>query len=162
MIIFISNVVFSQSVNSDISSRSLGLSGASVSLIDVWSQYYNQAGLAYIENISVGLAYQNAFFVKELATNSVAIAVPTKTGNFGLNYYYFGYPKYNESKIALAYAKSLGKKIAVGIQLDYFITHIEGEYGTKGVAAGEIGILSQPIKDIPFSTITALKLEIIV
>ena len=115
LIIFISNAVFSQTVNNNISSRSIGLSGAAVSLIDLWSQYYNQAGLAYLEDITVGLSYQNAYFVEELATNSFALAVPTKTGNFGLNYYYFGYPKYNESKIALAYAKSLGKKIAIGI-----------------------------------------------
>jgi len=147
-IFFISNVIFSQSVNNKISARENGMAGTSVCLSDVWSQYSNQAGLAYVENISVGLSYQNAFFVKELATNSVAFALPTKTGTFGLNYYYFGYTKYNENKIALAYAKSLGKKISVGIQLDYFVTHIEGEYGTSGVPAGEIGILTNPIKNL--------------
>ena len=92
ILLFISNVILSQSDNYNIGARSTGMSGASVSLVDVWSQYYNQAGLAYVEDISIGLAYQNAFFVKELATNSIAIALPTKTGTFGLNYYYFGYP----------------------------------------------------------------------
>jgi hypothetical protein len=140
--------MFSQSVNNKISAREIGLAGASVSFSDIWSQYSNQAGLAYLENMAVGLSYQNAFFVKELATNSVAFALPTKTGTFGLNYYYFGYTKYNESKIALAYAKSLGKKISVGIQLDYFITYIEGEFGTVGVPAGEIGILTNPIENL--------------
>ncbi|MBN1251095.1 MAG: hypothetical protein JXA16_03100 [Bacteroidales bacterium] len=148
LIFFYSNAIFSQSGNYNVGARSSGLSGASVSLIDVWSQYYNQAGLAYLDDITVGLAYKNEFFVKELATNSIAVAVPTKTGTFGLNYNYFGYPKFNENKIALAYAKSFGKKIAVGIQLDYIYTHIEGEYGNQGVAAGEIGILSNPYKDL--------------
>jgi len=150
LIIFLSftNSIISQSVNNRISARETGLAGASVSFSDIWSQYSNQAGLAYLDYIAVGISYQNAYFVKELATNSVAFAVPTKTGTFGLNYYYFGYPKYNENKIALAYAKTLGKKISVGIQLDYFITHIEGEFGTSGVPAGEIGILTNPIKNL--------------
>ena len=147
-IFFLSNVMFSQSVNNKISAREIGLAGTSVSFSDVWSQYSNQAGLANLKNIAIGLSYQNSFFVKDLATNSIAFAVPTKTGTFGLNYYYFGYSKYNESKIALAYAKSLGKKISVGIQLDYFITHIEGEFGTVGVPAGEIGILTNPIENL--------------
>jgi len=147
-ILFITNYIVSQSVNNKISARENGMSGASVCFSDVWSQYSNQAGLSNVKNMSIGLSYQNAFFVKELSTNSVAFALPTKSGTFGLNYYYFGYSKYNENKIALAYGKSLGKKISVGIQLDYFITHIEGEFGTIGIPAGEIGILSNPIENL--------------
>jgi len=146
--LFATNTIFSQSVNNKISAKENGMAGASVCFSDVWSQYSNQAGLAHVENMAIGLSYQNAFFVKELATNSIAFALPTKSGTFGLNYYYFGYSKYNENKIALAYAKSLGKKISVGIQLDYFITHIEGEFGTTGLPAGEIGILTNPIENL--------------
>lgn len=137
-----------QSDFSQIGGRSLAVSGSSVTYQDVWSQYHNQAGLAFLKGINVGLGFQNAFMVKELSTKSIAVAIPVKSGVFGLNYAYFGYPKYNENKIGLAFAKSLGKKIAIGLQIDYLFTHIDGDYGDKGNAIGEIGILSQPIDNL--------------
>lgn len=139
---------YSQSPINKLGGRANGVAGASVTYQDVWSQYYNQAGLAYLKGISFGIGFQNAFFIKELSTKSAVFAIPLKSGVFGLNYYYFGYPKFNENKIGLSFSKLLGKRIAVGGQLDYFYTHIEGEYGQKGVAAGELGILAEPIDDL--------------
>ncbi len=144
----ISKKSFAQSEFNQIGGRSLAVSGSSVTYQDVWSQYHNQAGLAFLKGINVGLGFQNAFLVKEMSTKSIAMALPLKSGVFGLNYAYFGYPKFNENKIGLAFAKSLGKKIAVGLQIDYLFTHIDGDYGDKGTAIGEIGILSEPIENL--------------
>ena len=146
--IFNSNILLSQSPTTQIGGRALGVSGASLTYKDVWAQYHNQAGLAYMKSMNCGLGYQNAFFVKELSTKSLTLALPVKPGVIGLNYYYFGYPKFNENKVGLAFSKLLGKRIALGIQLDYLYTHIDGEYGQKGIAAGEIGILAEPIDDL--------------
>jgi hypothetical protein len=140
--------LFSQIPVNQMGGRAFGVAGASVTYQDVWSQYHNQAGLAYLKGINFGLAFQNAFFVKELSTKSVAFALPLKSGVFGLNYYYFGYPKFNENKFGLAFSKLLSKRIAVGIQLDYLYTHIDGEYGQKGIAAGEIGLLTEPVDNL--------------
>lgn len=144
------NLIHSQSPINQLGGRAIGVAGASLTYQDVWAQYHNQAGLAYLKGMNLGIGFQNAFFVKELSTKSVVFNLPFKTGVFGLNYYYFGYPKFNENKIGLAFAKALGKRIAVGIQLDYFYTHIDGEYGQNGIAAGELGILAEPIKDLFF------------
>jgi len=141
-------IVYSQSPVNQIGGRANGVSGAAVTYKDVWSQYHNQAGLAYLKGINFGFAFQNAFLVKELSTKSVAFALPLKSGVFGLNYYYFGYPKFNENKIGLSFSKLLSKRIALGGQLDYFYTHIDGEYGQKGIAAGELGILAEPIDNL--------------
>jgi len=144
----ITKKTIAQSDFSQIGGRSLAVSGSSVTYRDVWSQYHNQAGLAFLKGINVGLGFQNAFMVKELSTKSIAVALPVKSGVFGLNYAYFGYPKFNENKIGLAFAKSLGKRIAIGLQIDYLFTHIDGDYGNKGNAIGEIGILSEPIDNL--------------
>jgi hypothetical protein len=152
--LIISNFLFftehgiSQSPVYQIGGRAIGFAGSTVTVRDVWSQYHNQAGLSYLKGINLGFSYQNEFLVKELSVKSLSLALPTKSGVFGLNYYYFGYPKYNENKVGFAFGKSLGKKIAVGIQLDYLYTHIDGEYGNKGIASGELGILSEPIDNL--------------
>ena len=59
---------YSQSPINKLGGRANGVAGASVTYQDVWSQYYNQAGLAYLKGISFGIGFQNAFFIKELST----------------------------------------------------------------------------------------------
>lgn len=126
----------------------MGVSGASVCIQDIWAQYHNQAALASLQNISVGVAFQNSFFVKELSTKSISFVLPVKYLVFGVNYYYFGYNKLNENKIGLSFAKKLGKKISFGGQIDYFFTHIDGEYENKATAVGELGVIAEPINNL--------------
>lgn len=124
---------------------SAGMAHASVMRSGIWSVFHNQAGLAGIEFITFASHFENAYQVKELSLKSLAVALPTGSGVFGLNYSHFGYSQYNESKAGLAFGKYLGKRIAVGIQLDYFHTHIAGEYGNTGALTAEIGLLAEPI-----------------
>jgi hypothetical protein len=148
IVIFFPGRLKSQSPVNQIGARALSVSGSSVTFSDVWSQFNNQAGMAYLKGINIGLAFQNEFSVKELSTKSIALALPLKSGVFGLNYYNFGYTAYSENKFGLAFARSLGKRFAVGIQLDYIYTHIDGDYGSNGIANGEIGILVEPIENL--------------
>ncbi len=127
--------------------RSAGVSNASVTYGDNWSQYGNQAGLAAVNEITIGAGFQNAYFIKELSTNVLALSLPTKSGVFGVNYSYFGYPKFNQNKFGLAFGKKLAKRISAGIQINYLHTHIEGEYGSQGKVFGEIGILTEPFNN---------------
>jgi len=128
--------------------RSEGMGNASVTLIDVWSIYNNQAAMAYIENPSFGASFSNQFAVKELSTKAISLVYPVNTNVFGLSFNYFGYALYNESKVGLAFAKRLGKYFSVGIQLDYFDVTLANEYGSTGVALGEIGFYAQPLKKL--------------
>jgi len=127
--------------------RSAGVSNASVTYADNWSQFSNQAGIANVNELTMSAGFKNAYFIKELSTNIIAFALPTKSGVFGVNYTYFGYSKFNQNKFGLAYGKKLGKRISAGIQINYLYTHIEGEYGSQGTASGEIGIITEPIDD---------------
>jgi hypothetical protein len=122
-----------------------GMGNSSVVVPNIWSTYHNQAGLDYLEQITFGAYFENWFGLSELGLKTAALAVPTKTGTFGLDFSYFGYDKFNEMKMGLAYSKKFADIIAVGIQLDYFNIHQGDIYGNVGIPVAEIGILSEPI-----------------
>lgn len=127
--------------------RSVALGGASVSLVDIWASYNNQAALAKINNIQCAAFYINNFSIKELSTKAVSCLLPSKYGNFNINISQFGYSKYNETKIGFSYSKVLLKKLAFGIQFDRLAikqTGISG--GSIDAYTFEIGLLSN-IKD---------------
>lgn len=141
-LLFASNDIFT------CGARSAGMAGSSVALADFWSLQNNQAGIASVSRITIGAFYENRFLVKELGFKSIGLLIPTKSGNFGINLNHFGYTNYSESKLGIAYAKTLGKNFAAGIQLDYLNTHISGEYGNKYVFTFEAGILASPTENL--------------
>ncbi len=123
--------------------RSAAMGHASVALTDFWSLQNNQAALAFYDHTAAGFYYENRFLVKELSLKSGGFVLPVSAGTFGARVSYFGYPKYNESKFGLAYARSFGKILAVGLQLDYLMVSIGDDYGHTGAASFELGLLSQ-------------------
>lgn len=134
--------------NNPFGARSAGMGNSSVMLSDLWSIYHNQAGLAGIKNMEFGIHYENRFFVKELSLSAGAFVLPTKSGVFGLSISHFGYSQYYESKIGLAYAKSLGNIFSVGVQFDYLNTYFSQEYGNKGTAVAELGVRATPTENM--------------
>lgn len=124
--------------------RSYGMGNIGVVAIGFNNVYNNQAALAYFEHIAVGIDYDQGFFAdKALSRKSAAFILPINAGVFGLNMSYFGFSAYNEQKIGLAYGKQLGKKLALGIQLNYFRSYIGAEYGSAQAVSFEIGIYSK-------------------
>ena len=75
-------------------------------------------------------------------------SIEMENSAFGINYRYFGFSKYNESKFGLAVAKRLGDQFALGVQMDYFHTHFADDYGNVGILCGEIGLLYQPVDNL--------------
>ncbi len=125
--------------------RISGLSGAGAVTTDLWSNYHNQAGLAWIENFTLGFHYENKFAFSSFSLQSFAMAIPTKSGTIGGNIAVFGSPKYFESKIALAFGKPFGKKFAAGIQLDLLGVYQSLDYGNVSTLAVEGGIMGRPV-----------------
>lgn len=132
--------------------RSAAMGTASVALADFWSLQNNQAGLAFYNTPAAGAYFENRFMVKELSLKSGGVALPVSEGVFGLKLSYFGYAQYNESKIGLAYARKFSDYFAAGLQLNYLVTSIGDDYGSKGVATFEAGLMS---KVNPYLTIGA-------
>jgi hypothetical protein len=121
---------------------------ASVTHTDIWSSANNQAGLAWLENFAAAMYYENRLNVKSLSVQAGSLAMPVKATIIGLNYRYFGYAKYNETKIGLAIARKLGEKFALGVQMDYFHTHFSYDYGNFNMLSAEIGLLCKPMDNL--------------
>ncbi len=106
--------------------------------------FNNQAALAYFTNIAAGINYDQGFFTdKSLSTKSGAFILPTGSGTFGVHLSYFGHQNYNEQKVAIAYGKALGKRLAIGVELDYFRSFIGGDYGSADAVSFEIALYSK-------------------
>jgi hypothetical protein len=150
ILIFILNVFFCFAGNEDypIGARSSAMGNASVSFSDVWSAHHNQAGLGFVHDISAGVYYENRFLIKEISVKGGTVALPIKSGTFGLCITNFGYSQYSENKYSLSFAKTFGEKFSAGIAMDYLSTKIAEDYGSKGVLAAEAGIIAKPIKGL--------------
>src|SRR6185369_637206 len=100
----------------------------------------NQAALAQVKNFSAGVYTERRFMLKELALYNASLAMPTHSGNFGLDARYFGFADYNETQLGLAYARSLGSKLDVGVQFNYYSVQIPG-YGNATSVNFEAGAI---------------------
>lgn len=128
--------------------RQGAMAGTGLVLGDIWSSYHNQAGLADITGLSMGLFYSSVFNTSELRESAFAFAFPTQRfGSVGINYTFSGSSGYNFNKFGLAYAMKLGKHVSAGIQLDYFL-HTQQNYGNTSAATGELGIIAEPIENL--------------
>ncbi len=100
----------------------------------------NQAALAKLESAGVGVWGERRFMLSETSVYGLAAAVPTKMGNFGLQLNYSGFANFNDNKIGLAYARSLGKLVDLGVQFNYYGYRIP-QYGNASAINFEIGAI---------------------
>ena len=121
---------------------------ASVMMTDIWASSNNQAGLGYLERPAAGIYYENRLNVKGLSLQSATFAFPVNSTVIGLNYRYFGFSSYIESKFGLAVGRKLGEKFSMGVQMDVFHTHYSGDYGNVAAICGEIGLMYEPAENI--------------
>lgn len=100
----------------------------------------NQAILARLKQASIALSGERRYMLKELADYRLGIALPTRLGNVGLILRRSGSANFSEQGMGLAYGKALGKKISLGIQLNYYSYRIP-DYAGAGTFYGEAGAL---------------------
>ena len=129
---------FCQTVREPVSASYTGLGAYSNNHIDVFSFHANQAALAKIKTTSVGIYGEKRFLLNELSLYDAALTLPTSSGNFGLDARYYGFSSYNESQVGLAYGRSLGSRIDVGVQFNYYSIRIAG-YGNASTINFDMG-----------------------
>lgn len=143
--------------------RQIGMGLNSISMINPYAAYNNQAVGAYLERPSFGLYYAPVFIGLGVSNITGIIAVPTnKAGTFGISVNYFGYSQFNEKKVGLSYAMKLAKFISIGVQLDYLNAKIGNGYGSKNFVTFELGVLTKPIDElsIAFHVYNPLKIYV--
>ncbi|MEN8928931.1 MAG: hypothetical protein ABF242_04780 [Flavobacteriales bacterium] len=141
-------VSFSGNDNFHIGARNSGMGNTGLTLADVWAIRYNQAALADVNQIAVGVSYESRFLTKSLGIQSFAVALPTKRGTFGLNYTGFGDNLYRETKVGLGYGMALSEKFNIGIRLNYHSLRLGNNYGNANSLTFEIGFVAKPIKNL--------------
>lgn len=127
-----------QTVRRPVAALYTGLGSYSLNHADVFSYTNNQASLAQMKNVSAGVYGERRFLLDQLSLYQLAVAVPTKSGNFGIKAGYFGFSDCNESQIGLGYARELGTKADVGVQFNHNGIRISS-YGSSSAINFEIG-----------------------
>lgn len=107
---------------------------------DVFSPCRNQAALAQLNRFSAGVFAERRFLLESLHLFSFAAVIPTSSGSFGISSSRLGYAAFNRTQAGLAYGRSLGKKLDIGIQADYLAMHIR-EYGNTSAVTFEGGMI---------------------
>lgn len=118
------------------------MANASVTFQDVFALTKNQAGIAFLDETSVGLLGEQRFLNNDIRHIGFVAATPTSLGAFGILVQSFGFDAFNEQKIGVAYGRKLADKMAIGIQFDYLNTRIP-EYGNQGVLTFEGGLQAE-------------------
>lgn len=125
-----------------VGARSMSLANASVCLTDVWSVHHNPGAAAYITKTSLGVSYENRFFLKELQAQAFAFAHPLKKGVLTLGAQFYGYSLYRSNRVGLGYSMKLSEHLSAGVSINYLSLKI-ADYGQKGNVSGEFGMLAK-------------------
>jgi hypothetical protein len=141
ILILISYTSYGQALRQPVAARYPGLGAYSKNHVDAFSFSSNTAALAQINSTSIGVYGEKRFLLASTNLYSAVAALPTKQGNFGLQFDYFGYSNYNESQIGLAYARSLGSKLDIGIKFNYYGFRIPA-YGNASSINFELGAIA--------------------
>jgi hypothetical protein len=107
---------------------------------DAFSFGGNLGALGAKQQFAAGVYSEKRFLLKELGTYSASFVLPASSGNFGFRGDYAGGPLYNESSLGLAYARSLGSKVALGLQFNYLLLGAAG-YGNASALNVDAGVI---------------------
>ncbi len=140
LLFFVSIDSYAQTLRQPISAIYLGLGAYSTQQADVFSFVNNQAALAQIDNATVGVYGEKRFLLNETSLYAAALAIPSSLGNFGVSVKYFGFKNFNESQVGLAYGRSLGKKVDIGVQFNYYGYRVPA-YNSDNTVNVEIGAI---------------------
>ncbi|MEO6406557.1 MAG: hypothetical protein ABIY51_06480 [Ferruginibacter sp.] len=138
--LFVSICSYSQSLRYQVALPYISLGAYTTKQQDPFSFINNQAALAQTKAAGAGVYGERRFMLAENSAYGVAVAVPTSLGNIGLSVNYAGFANFNENKIGLAYARSLGSKLDLGVQFNYYGYRVPA-YGNASAINFEIGAI---------------------
>lgn len=145
LLLLISHSCYSQNYTYFAGSRSSSLAHSTVSLVDIWSSFHNQAALAFLESDQLAFSFQNRYGLKDLSAGYFTAVKSFAIGRVGFNLAHFGFEQFNQTKIGLNYSRSFGSTWSLGAQLNYENQFIE-EGNNSGFISGEIGVFTKPFK----------------
>ncbi|MDX5442549.1 MAG: hypothetical protein LPJ89_02065 [Hymenobacteraceae bacterium] len=150
LIAAISTNVVAGNDNPPVGARAQGLSGAAVTIADMWALSNNPAALALLKNTEVGAYAENRFSVKAFSTVDLQAVKPfnEKFGTAGLEFYRFGDDLYSEQRVGAGFGHKLGF-VSLGIKADLVQVHV-ADIGTKRAVAVSFGGLDDVSEQLKF------------
>jgi hypothetical protein len=131
---------YGQSLRYTIAQPAIHLSAYSQQQNDPVSFTGNQAALARVKNAGAGVYGERRFMLSETSVYTLAVSLPTRMGNFGVQLNYGGFKNFSENKIGLAYARKLGRLVDVGVQFNYYGYRVPS-YGNASAINFEVGAI---------------------
>ena len=142
LLLLVCTFTFANNDKTTLGARAAGLGNASTTFSDVYATFANQAGLASLKGMSIGIFAENRFLLTDLNLYALGFALPTKGGTFGLGASYFGNGSYNETQIRLGYGIKLADKLSIGAEFDFLSLAIQ-DNGSKATMTFGVGIQYQ-------------------
>jgi hypothetical protein len=140
------NRLLSQAFNFTSGAGSIAIADASVNLRNHYSILNNQATSAFVTNTSVGITYERKYLSTELKNLALHVALPTKSGTFGIAFQHFGFDTYQQQKASITYGRKLLENFAIGAGFNYYNFNIEN-FGSKGIFSFDMGVQTIFMKD---------------
>jgi len=145
-LIFLSIHCQSQSVNTTMSGRSLGLANVTAALPDEWSILNNIGGLSKTKAANAAVAYEVKPALLGGNRMAAAFSMPVKTGAFGFGLFRFGDNFYNEQLATLGFGNEFGNT-SLGVKVNYIQYQAIG-FGNKTALGISFGGLTQLSKGV--------------
>jgi len=121
---------FAQAQYASQNAVTLGSGGSGIAGDYFWNGMNNQAALAWTEDISVGIGYNNRFLMSELSDRYIMAAIPVNDegGVFSFNVNQYGFSSYSLTKGGLAYSRFFGPNFTAALQFDVFQFNLGDEF----------------------------------
>lgn len=119
---------------------STSLAGTSVSDIKNWSPFHNPASLSENETPQFSVQVENRYIITALSTKCFSISYPTNYFVSGLVFSHFGFSRYHEMMLGLAFARKFSDKFNIGLQFNYFTAYFFSSNRYYGAFFPQIGL----------------------
>lgn len=145
--LFTQNLLFAQFDFGLTNAKTEALGGVQTVHQHVFSAIENQAGLAELNAIAVGITAQNQYLLEGLNSFALAAALPTNSGTFGLGIQYQGFKEYTEMKAGVAYGRKLLDNLTIGGQIHAYYLNISN-YGSATFVNFDLGLQANLTKQL--------------
>ncbi|RZL34850.1 MAG: hypothetical protein EOP00_30850 [Pedobacter sp.] len=127
---------------SGLGARLLAMGNNATAVKDVWSINTNPAGITNLKQPKVALSYGKTLFDTDISHQALAFVLPAKRSYIGLNVVRYGITEYNEINTGIAFAKTFGEQMSIGVKLNYHQIRISNYGSTRGFSA-DVGAIYQ-------------------
>jgi hypothetical protein len=119
--------------------RAAGMGSASVADRGPESVFFNPAGMGTVPFASICIFSVLPYGLRELASHSASVVLPSRIGNFGFGVLTYGQTLYRETTFAAGWSTLIGTRIVLGLAARGLNLHIQ-KYGSWSGWALDAGI----------------------